>query len=137
MTDDRMISESLPPLEREVFDAVRQLGLASVADVAELITREQRALAYTTVMTMLSRLFRKGYLLRRREGKAYIYEARGAGEIVGDLTSKVARDAITRFGDLALTGFVQPLSREQRQVLAQLLADHDGVRGAPEEDDGA
>ena len=130
MNDDRSISQSLPPLERHVFEALKRLGSASVADVAQELTGDEHTRAYTTVMTVLSRLFQKGYLLRQRNGKAYLYVAREADDIAEDLASRVARDAISRFGDLALSGFVQTLSPEQRELLSQLL--QDGLGAAAE-----
>ena len=133
MNDAQSISQSLPALERQVFEVVRRLGSASVADVAQELTADEPTRAYTTVMTVLSRLFQKGYLLRQRDGKAYLYEARDADDIAEDLASKVARDAISRFGDLALSGFVQTLTPDQRALLSQLLQDAVAAEAAGDE----
>ena len=61
-----------PPLELECMKALWLLGEGSARDVREVLTRE-RALAYTTVMTMLDRLAKKGGLSRRKVGRAFIY----------------------------------------------------------------
>ena len=53
--------------------AVWDLGQASVADV-RCSLGEDRA-AYTTIMTVLSRLTDKGLLRRRKDGRAFVYEA--------------------------------------------------------------
>lgn len=53
--------------------AVWEIGQASVADVRSSLG-EGRA-AYTTVMTVLSRLTDKGLLRRHKDGRAFIYEA--------------------------------------------------------------
>jgi predicted transcriptional regulator len=135
MNDDQSISQSLPALERQVFEVVKRLGSASVADVAQELTGDEPTRAYTTVMTVLSRLFQKGYLLRQRDGKAYLYEAREADDIAEDLASRVARDAISRFGDLALSGFVQTLTPEQRGLLSQLLQDGAGATAGVADDE--
>jgi len=37
--------------------------------------REDRAIAYTTVMTVMDNLHQKGWVRRRQEGRAYLYEA--------------------------------------------------------------
>jgi len=63
----------LGELESAVMVAVWDLGQASVADVRRSLG-EDRA-AYTTVMTVLSRLTDKGLLRRRKDGRAFIYEA--------------------------------------------------------------
>ncbi len=48
-------------------------GEANVRDVA---ARLNRPLAYTTVMTTLDRLFKKGLLVRRKEERAFVYSTR-------------------------------------------------------------
>jgi predicted transcriptional regulator len=59
-------------LEREVMEVVWQLGSVSVKDVQAKIPR---TIAYTTVMTTLDRLFKKGMLARDRHGRAFRYKA--------------------------------------------------------------
>ena len=124
MTEQPDISANLPELERQVFDAVRGGGRLSVNEVAEQITAQKRPLAYTTVMTVLTRLWQKGYLARKQEGRAFLYEARPEDDIAGDQGGRAAREAIAKFGVPALTGFVKTLSPEQRALVAKLLDDN-------------
>ena len=65
-----MRSELPPPLELLCLNAVWTLREGNVRDVQRLIGRP---LAYTTVMTLLDRLARKGVLSRRKVGRAYRY----------------------------------------------------------------
>lgn len=53
-------------------------------------------LAYTTVMTTLDRLYRKGLLTRRQDGRAFVYRARLSRE---DFERQVATDVIAGFLD--------------------------------------
>ncbi|MGH2608641.1 MAG: BlaI/MecI/CopY family transcriptional regulator [Tepidiformaceae bacterium] len=122
MNEHRDVSDTLPELERQAFEAVRALGRANVNDVAEQLS-SRRPLAYTTVMTVLTRLWQKGYLLRERDGKSYAYSPRDAAAIAGDLGGRAAKEAIDCFGTAALTGFAQNLSPEQRTILRRLLDD--------------
>ncbi len=62
------------PLELKCLQAIWQLGEANVKDVRDVLTRD-RKLAYTTVMTTLERLEKKGALSRRKSGKAFLYQA--------------------------------------------------------------
>lgn len=62
----------LPPLELEAMKALWQLGEATVREVNRELNR-RRPLAYTTVMTLLDRLARKGVAGRRKQGRAHIY----------------------------------------------------------------
>ncbi len=121
MNDHDDISATLGDLERQVFEAVRAQPRAQVSDVVESLAASGRSLAYTTVMTVLSRLWEKGYLLRRRDGKAYRYEARTQNDIAGEIGGRVAREALARYGDHALSGFVRTLTASQREMLAELL----------------
>jgi predicted transcriptional regulator len=62
----------LGALESEMMERIWRSGETSVRDVhAEF---EQR-LAYTTVMTTMDRLYKKGMLQRRKVGKAFLYVA--------------------------------------------------------------
>jgi BlaI family transcriptional regulator, penicillinase repressor len=64
----------LTPGEYELMDILWPLGEASVKDVWSRVN-PARGLAYTTVMTVLEKMHRKGILARRKKGKAYLYSA--------------------------------------------------------------
>lgn len=61
---------SLGTLEARVMELLWARGESSVRDVFESI---DRPLAYTTVMTTLERLFKKGLLDRCKSGRAFLY----------------------------------------------------------------
>jgi predicted transcriptional regulator len=61
-----------PPLELECLKVLWTLGEGNVKDVREVMTRS-RNLAYTTVMTILDRLVRKGGVERHKVGRAFVY----------------------------------------------------------------
>lgn len=63
----------LGPLERDVMDVVWKLGMANVREVVSNIARR---LAYTTVMTTLDRLYKKGVLDRVTTERAFVYSAK-------------------------------------------------------------
>jgi len=64
----------LGPLEAEVMRLVWEKGEVQVEEV-HLALLYDREIAYTTVMTVMSRLAQKGWLSRRRQGRAYLYRA--------------------------------------------------------------
>ncbi|MCL5735340.1 MAG: BlaI/MecI/CopY family transcriptional regulator [Actinobacteria bacterium] len=64
----------LGDLEGEVLECVWQRGPVSVREVHSHLAA-RREIAYTTVMTVMSRLAEKGLLQRRPEGRAFIYSA--------------------------------------------------------------
>jgi len=61
-----------PPLELQCLKALWQIGEGSVRDVRAVLN-EHRNLAYTTVMTVLDRLVRRGAVTRRKSGRAFFY----------------------------------------------------------------
>lgn len=78
--------------ELEILKVLWRRGPSSVSEVREALagTRDP---AYTSVMTILNIMVRKGYLARRRNGRAFLYRAKisegGAiGRIVRDLVER-------------------------------------------------
>jgi len=67
------VSVRLGPLERRILEEV---WARKSLTVRELLQDGRLRLAYTTVMTTLDRLFKKGLLDRAEEGKAFRYFAR-------------------------------------------------------------
>ena len=80
-----------------------------------------RDLAYTTAMTILVRLWKKGRLERRREGRAYAYHA---VESRAEHTATRMRQILAAADDrtTALSHFVQALEPRERTQLRRLLA---------------
>jgi predicted transcriptional regulator len=67
----------LGPLEREVMETVwRHPGRAAGVSVRDIHMAFNERLAYTTLMTTLDRLHKKGLLDRRKQGRAFIYSPR-------------------------------------------------------------
>jgi predicted transcriptional regulator len=94
-------SATLTPQELEIMKIVWQKGQASVRDVYETLL-ERRKIAYTTVMTMMRVLQRKGYLKARRDARAYIYRPAHAER-------QVLRSMVREFVDRVFNGSARPL----------------------------
>jgi predicted transcriptional regulator len=105
-------------LESEVLAAL----WASSAPMtpAEVLAQLEGALAYTTVMTTLSRLFEKGLVDRRSAGRSYAY-APTVRE--ADLAGQRIRTLLERGHDrgAVLQGFVSELSPDEERLLRELL----------------
>ena len=61
-----------PPLELSCLTALWSLSEGNVKDVQRIVA-QSRPLAYTTIMTVLDRLVRKGKITRRKVGRAFVY----------------------------------------------------------------
>jgi predicted transcriptional regulator len=99
---------ALGDLEREVMTRLWAAdGLLTVRQVHEQLSRD-RGLAYTTVMTVLDRLAKKGVVTREKADRAYLYAAAQTRE---EMTASVMLDALTTSGDqdAALAYFVGQL----------------------------
>jgi predicted transcriptional regulator len=68
----RARSEIPPPLELECLKALWDLKEANVHQVREAL-QPRRALAYTTVLTILDRLEHRGAVARRKSGRSFLY----------------------------------------------------------------
>jgi predicted transcriptional regulator len=105
------------------MEEVWRQGEATVRQVHDALNsrRGAKQRAYTTIMTILSRLDEKGLLRRRRQGKAYGYrpvmsreqylDARAGGEVEG---------LVSDYGDLALTHFARQMDKLDPERRAKL-----------------
>lgn len=109
-------------LSGEVLDVLRSAGRAltpwAVHDA--LAERDQHPLAYTTVVTVLSRLHAQGLVDRFRTGRAYSYLA------VADQSRLAAQRMLRvldaqRDRDNVLASFVSDLSASDEDILRRLL----------------
>ena len=93
-----------PLLVREVVDSIRP----------------ERALAYTTIMTVLDNLHRKGWLDRARDGRAWRYQPRLGRQAY---TAMLMHDALAVSEDRTgvLARFVEQIDPEDAAALADLL----------------
>jgi predicted transcriptional regulator len=118
------LEKFLGALELVVMEAVWQREWASVWDVLEILNRQGRNLAYTTVMTILNRLKKKGWLTTIKAGRAYLYQAaRSRQEAEAEAVGSVMRALLQDFGEIAIAQFVRELDEidpEQLNRLAEL-----------------
>jgi len=110
----------LGDLERLVME---QLWVAdsplTVREVHERLAAD-RDLAYTTVMTVLDRLAKKGLTERERDGKAWLYRPAAPREV---LVADLMRDALDGAQDrgAALVRFVDQVSETDAALLREAL----------------
>jgi predicted transcriptional regulator len=82
--------------------------------------RQERAIAYTTVMSTMDNLHRKGWLERVKEGKAYRYAATASRE---EYSARLMREALAGGGDTeaVLNFFVAQMDGEDSEVLRAVV----------------
>lgn len=102
-------------------------GEGGVGDVVEALRRAQRKEhAYTTIMTVMWRLYEKGMLTRFRRGRQYIYRPVATeDELIDRLSAQAVDRLVERYGTAALRHFavrladLDPEMRERLTSLAQ------------------
>lgn len=110
----------LGPLEQIVMDHLwRADAPVTVREVFEHVGR-RRGLAYTTVMTVMNRLWRKRLLRRTKAGRAFVYQASSSREeYEARLVRHVLRGARDRRS--VLLGFVAAVDEEDLAELERLV----------------
>ena len=122
---------STPPalheLESEVMEEMWRQPEATVRDVLEVLNRGPKQRAYTTIMTIMCRLWDKGLLTRERRGRTDVYRAILSREAYLQERAQAEVDAVVEeFGDLALSHFarqVNGLDPERLRRLRELTND--------------
>jgi len=102
----------LHELESEVMEELWKRGEASVRDVmASLNAGNGRDRAYTTYMTIMARLHKKGVLVRRREGKTDYYKpAYERDEYMALRAGSEVEQLVAQYGDVALSQFARQMA---------------------------
>jgi predicted transcriptional regulator len=94
----------------------------SPVTVRELLgeLRQERAIAYTTVMSTMDNLHRKGWLARAKDGKAYRYTATASRE---EYSARLMAEALAGGGDTeaVLSHFIAEMGGQESEVLAAVV----------------
>lgn len=101
-------------------------GPVTVRELLDELTQE-RAIAYTTVMTTMDNLHRKGWLARVKDGKAYRYTATASRE---EYSARLMQEALAGGGDTqaVLSHFVAQMDGEDSEVLRAVVRRQAGRR---------
>ena len=103
-----------PPLELACLNALWLLGEGNVRNVQQMIA-QSRPLAYTTIMTVLDRLVRKGKLTRRKVSRAYVYAPASSRDSLRRIAVRELLDAFFDGSEDQLLRFLRP---DERKALA-------------------
>jgi predicted transcriptional regulator len=103
-------------------------GPVTVRDLVDELQRE-RPIAYTTVMTTMDNLHRKGWVARVKDGKAYLYTATASR---AEYSARLMREALDGGGDaeMVLNHFVAQMGGEESEVLRAVVRRLSGQPGA-------
>ena len=120
----------LGDLERSVMEqlwAAPDDTALTVREVHEALAAD-RSLAYTTVMTVLDRLSKKGLVTRERDGRAWRYTPAGTRESLTAETMRASLDDVTD-RRAALLHFLDGATPEELDDLRAALSEVEQRRG--------
>ncbi len=125
MNSKRVTGKVLGELESEVMEIIwRKNDATSVKDVAEILEK-RREIAYTTVMTIMSRLVDKGVLTRHLSGSSYLYKPKvSKDQFTAKAVHGIFASAVSTLGEEVLTHFmkeIEKISPEKRKQLLKTL----------------
>src|SRR2546423_12188230 len=102
-------------LEAAIMDVMWRRGEQTTVRQVMLELATTRPVAYTTVMTVMDTLHRKGFLRREMTGRAWCYRPSASRE---EYTARLMRDALDEAGDqrAALAHFVAGMSEVESQA---------------------
>ncbi len=119
--------KQLSPLEQEVMNIVWSLKQCTIRDVSKKLNGKD--LAYTTVSTILTRLYEKGMLEKYEEGIAIVYKPKlKKKEYSKKLAQLFMQTFFTNFGTVAASSFaesIEELPKEKKEYLLKLLKEYE------------
>ncbi len=97
----------LGDLEAEIMEIAWQAGALSVRDVLARLSKRKK-IAYTTIMTVMSRLYDKGILKRKMDKSgAFMYlPAQDKESFLARSSEKIIKSFLREYGDVAVAQFV-------------------------------
>jgi predicted transcriptional regulator len=119
---------TLGQLEKQIMDIIWENKHCSARDVLTKIEKEKK-LAYTTVATILQRLYDKGLLNKKEDKSGYIYSPKVSKEKYSKSIARgFLKNFINSFGDTAIASFadsIDNLPQEKRDYFLKLLEQND------------
>ena len=112
-------STSVGELEASVLATLWESGELATPEVFNRVGKP-RGLAYTTILTVLQRLHRKGLVSRRGEGKAHVYSPALSREQFSERRGEVLAGAMVALGGAGLSAFLAEAKRLDPAFIAVL-----------------
>ena len=121
---DTPLARHLGRLQAEVMELFWKRDSGTVREVLDdLNAGRRKKLAYTTVLTLVSRLWSRGFLEREAEGRGFRYRATGSREaLLGLLSDQLIDRLFADFGDIAVARLGERLEHLDPKLMKKLKA---------------
>ena len=115
------LEKVLGSLESEIMEIIwssdSELSVREVLDAL----KDNRSLAYTTVMTIMGRLADKKLLEKRKEGNAFLFKpAVSRDDFTGQIVGGLLDDLLSDFGETTMNHFIRRVGEKDRATLERL-----------------
>src|SRR3972149_8688189 len=121
----------LGDLERLVMDVLWNRGEVAGREVLEDIVKE-RALAFTTILTVLDRLLKKGLIKRKKKGGIYVYAPSiSRDDFVKQVSEEVLQGILDISASSAASSFVDILYRTSPDEMDRLSRQMEEMKNTP------
>ena len=125
-----MTQQTMSNLEQEVMGIIWKCKSCSVRDVMIKLTNTK--LAYTTVGTILQRLYKKGIVARKERGISFIYLPKVTRETYAKKLAQIfVKNFYSSFSDTAIVSFaesIETLPKEKKSYFLKLLHDKHEIK---------
>lgn len=127
MNKKQVTGKVLGELESEIMEIIWcQKDAVKVKDITEILNKK-RQIAYTTVMTIMTRLANKGVLIRHLSGSSYLYKPKVTKkQFIAKAVHTIFSSTVSALGEEVLTHFmkeIQKVSPKKRQELLKMLGE--------------
>ncbi len=115
--------DALGELQKGVMEAIWELGEATVGQVRDRLNREPQP-AYTTILSVMQKLEKAGWLTHRAEGRSYVYLPTRSRDEAGTTTLRTFIDRVFRGDPLLLFQHLlddETLNDEDLSALKKML----------------
>ena len=122
----RPASELPTGLELQILKILWEQSPLFVRDIREALALQDRSIAHTSVITTLNKMVKKGYLKRKKQGKALVFSPRISQKVVSE---NVAADVLRRVFDGSASAVMLSLlnagdvDEEELKALRRLIND--------------
>jgi len=122
---DDPVARYLGELQTEVMGIFWGRKSATVREAVELLNERRRRnkLAYTTVLTLVTRLWQRGLLEREPEGRGFRYRAsKSRDAVIGELSEQLIDRLFEDFGEIAVARLGERLDEIDPRRIKKLRA---------------
>lgn len=109
-------AQVLGELQTAVMEILWRESPLAVTDVEQKL-QKSREIAHTTVLTTLDRMHQKGFLVREKQGKAFVYSPRySKEEFERGVAQEVLSALLSQFAEPALSAFVELVGEDATKL---------------------